>query len=356
MNYYFKRGIFFLLLYITCCLLIFPQTVSANETSGIGYTYKIIKPENQVGRAGYFDLRMSPGQKQTVEVEIYNFSGKELTVDVSVNPAKTNSNGVVEYGPSKLENDPSLKHNIKDIVKVPEKVTIASDETVKVPLEIEMPAETYEGYISGGIYLQKAETEEEKKADEKAEGVVNKYAFVIGMLLSESDVTLKPELSFNKITAGLTNYRNAFIINFSNIEAAYVEGMTVDAQIYKQGSDEILYDTKKENFRMAPNTYMNFPVNLNGERLIPGNYRGHILVKSGDQSWEWDEEFKITQEEADKYNAQDISLIQERGINWKLIAIIVGGILIVLLVIYLVVRRISNKKKALKKKKKRKKQ
>lgn len=241
----FKQVVLFLL-YITCFLLVVPQTALAEETSGIGYNYKIIKPENQVGSAGYFDLRMNPNQNQTVEIELYNSTDKELVVELAVNSAKTNSNGVIEYGPTKVENDSSLKHNIKDIVKVPEKVTLATKETKKVPVEITMPAEKYDGYIAGGIYLQKAATKEEEKADKKVKGVVNKYAYVIGMLLSESDTQLQPELAFNKISAGLTNYRNSFIINFSNIQAVYVEGMTVDAQIFKKGSDEVLYDSKKK--------------------------------------------------------------------------------------------------------------
>ncbi|WP_430602835.1 hypothetical protein IGJ02_000144 [Enterococcus sp. DIV0724b] len=354
MKYYFKQSIFFIL-YISCLAFIIPQTTYAKEESpGIGYSYKIIKPKNQVGSAGYFDLRMTPEQKQTVEVELYNMTDKELSVDMSINSAKTNSNGVIEYGPTKIENDPSLKYDIKDIVKVPEKVSLAPKETKRVAVEIAMPKEKYDGYISGGIYLQKSETEEEKKAAAATKGVVNKYVFIIGMLLSESDTTLQPNLSFNKISAGLTNYRNAFLVNFSNTKATYVEGMTVDTQILKKGSDEVLYETKKENYRMAPNSSMTFPVQLNGESFVAGDYVGHILVTAGDKKWEWQEEFNITKENADKYNEEDVSLIQDRGINWKIIAAITGGILASLLGIYLLVNRLSNKKNKKKRKKKQK--
>lgn len=336
-------------------MFIAPQVAFANDTSGIGYSYKVIKPENQVGDVGYFDLRMNPSQKQTVEIELYNLTDKDLTVDLSMNSAKTNSNGVIEYGPTKMENDPSLKHNIKDIVKLPKKVTIAPKGTEKVSLEIEMPAEKFEGYIAGGIYLQKSETDAEKKQTEKENGVVNKYAFLIGMMLSESDTTMKPELSFNKIYAGLTNYRNAFIVNFSNSKPVYLDSMTVDVQIYKKGSDEVLYETKKENYRMAPNSIIDFPVNLNGEMMQAGEYKGHIVITSGEQRWEWNEEFTVSNEDAAKYNAQDVSLTQERSINWKLIALIVGGLLVVLLIIYVVVRKMSKKKTSSKKKRKKRK-
>ncbi|EOL49941.1 DUF916 and DUF3324 domain-containing protein [Enterococcus caccae] len=354
MTRYLKRSIYFLL-YITCLTILIPQTTYANEdASSIGYSYKIIKPENQVGNAGYFDLRMNPEQKQIVDIELYNMTDQDLSVDLSVHSAKTNSNGVIEYGPTKLKNDPSLKYDLKDIVKVPEKVTIPPKVTQKVAVEISMPQEKYDGYISGGIYLQKSETEAEKKASESAQGVVNKYAFIVGMLLSESDTKVQPELSFNKIYAGLTNYRNTFLVDFTNTEATYVEGMTVDAQIFKKGSDDVLYETKKENYRMAPNSAMSFPINLNGESFIAGDYVGRIRVTAGDKKWEWQEEFKITQKDADKYNAEDVSLIQDRGINWKMILMIAGGILVIFLLIYLVTRAVSNKQKKKRKKTKKK--
>ncbi|OJG25623.1 hypothetical protein RU98_GL000864 [Enterococcus caccae] len=343
------------LFYISSLLLILPQTVCAQENpAGIGYTYKIIKPKNQIGNAGYFDLRMTPEQKQTVEIEFYNMTDKELSVDLSVNSAKTNSNGVIEYGPTKLKNDPSLVYDMKNIIEVPKKVTLQPKETKNIPVNITMPKEQFDGYISGGIYLQKTETNEEKKADEAEKGVVNKYAFIVGMLLSETDVKVQPELVFNKINAGVTNYRNAFLTNFSNTKATYVEGMTVDVQIFKKGSDEVLYESKKENYRMAPNSAITFPVNLNGESFVAGNYVGHILVTAGDKKWEWQEEFEVTQKEAEKYNAQDVSLVQDRGISWKIIVMIVVGVLGTLLVIYLIIHRISNNKVKKAKKRRRK--
>ncbi|WP_430603135.1 hypothetical protein IGJ02_000491 [Enterococcus sp. DIV0724b] len=342
MKKYLKQSVFFFL-YIGFLVLLIPQITYADD--GIGYSYKIIKPKNQIESVGYFDLRMTPEQQQTVEIELYNITDKELSVDLSVNSTKTNSNGVIEYGPTKLKNDPSLKYDLKDIVKVPEKVTLQPKETKNVPVEITMPKEQYDGYIAGGIYLQKSENSAEKKADKSAKGVVNKYAFVVGMLLSETDTKVQPDLKLNNISAGMTNYRNAFLVNFSNIEATYVEGMTVEAQIFKKGSDEVLYDTKKENYRMAPNSSIVFPINLNGESFVPGDYTAHVLVTAGDKSWKWEEDIKVTKDDADKYNNEDVSLIQDRGINWKVILIISGGILLVLLMIYLVIRVLSRRKK-----------
>ncbi|MEI5993781.1 DUF916 and DUF3324 domain-containing protein [Candidatus Enterococcus mansonii] len=350
-----SKPAFFLLIYIICTLFVIPQETYANEQpspADIGFSYYVRKPENQHSDAGYFDLRMTPSQKQTVNLEVFNDSDRELTIELALNSAKTNSNGVVEYGPTEIKNDPSLKYDVKDIVKVPSEVKVAAHSSVMVPVEITMPAERFNGYISGGIQLKQKETEEQKKASEKSKGVVNKYAFLVGILLSETDEIVQPDLSFNKISAGLTNYRNAFLLNFSNTQMNYVEKMSVDVKVYKKGSDEVLYETKKANYRMAPNSMIDFPINLNGEPFEAGNYTSHILVTTDDKKWEWKEDFEVTNDEADKYNGQDVSLIQERGVNWKLIALIVSVVFILFIAVFSFVRYTANKKKKKNKKKK----
>lgn len=316
---------------------------------GLGFTYKVVKPENQRTSVGYFDLRMNAGQKQTVEIELANGSDEEITIGVSLNGAKTNGNGVIEYGPSAIEKDKSLKYDFVDIVKGPKEVVIPPKTMVPLKLDITMPASDFNGFISGGIQL-KQQVKEDKEAKKKT-GITNEYAYLVGMLLSENDNVVEPNLELNKVYAGLANYRNAVFVNFSNVQPAYLENMTVDVQVMKKGSEEVLYDTKKAGMRMGPNNLIDFPVEMNGDRMEAGDYKAHILVTADDKKWEWTEDFTITDEEADKFNGQDVSLTQERGIDWKLIAMIVGGIIAVVVIIFIIVRSIQTKKMKNKKKK-----
>lgn len=322
---------------------------------GLGFTYKVIKPENQRGSVGYFDLRMVPAQKQTVIIELSNGSEEEIIISVSLNGAKTNGNGVIEYGPSAIENDKSLKYDFVELVTAPKQVVVPPRSVVPLNLEIDMPEASIDGYVSGGIQLKQVT----KKAEEKAKttGITNEYAFLIGMLLSENDTKVEPNLELNNVYAGLANYRNAVFINFSNVEPEYLENLTVDVQIMKKTSDAVLYDTKKAGMRMAPNSMIDFPVEMNGDRMEAGDYKAHILATSETGKWEWTKEFTITNEEADKFNDQDVSLTQERGIDWRLIAAIVAGGLVIVCVIFVTVRIVQQKKrkKQLEKRKKRKK-
>jgi hypothetical protein len=132
------------------------------------------------------------------------------------------------------------------------------------------------------------------------------------------------------------------------VQAAYLNDLTVEVQIMSKDSDTVLYDTKKASMRVGPNNMVDFPVSMNGEKMVPGDYRAKIVAVSGERSWNWEQEFTISDEEADKYNTQDVELIQEQGINWMLVGIVAGGMLIVVLLIFIIVR-IVNKKKTKKK-------
>lgn len=343
-----------IIFYIAITLISRPNAASANESSeeaaSSGFSYKVIYPENQHKEASYFDLRMTPGQKQTVVIQLSNSSDKEVTVDVGLNSTKTNSNGVLENGPSSLEKDSSLKYDFADIVKGKESVVIPPKQTVDYPIDITMPEATYDGVISGGIYMIERDQESEKQ-----EGMIkNKYAYLVGMLLTETDREVKPDLKLNKVYADLKNYRNAIMIDFSNTQSAYLDDMTVDVQVMGAKSDEVLYDTKQTKMRMAPNSKIKFPVSMNGEKMVPGDYRAHVLVtaKTGEK-WEWEQKFTISNEEADKFNQEDVSLLQENRINWQLILLIIFGVLIVILIIYFIVRTMNKKKKKNTKNKKR---
>ena len=337
-------------------LLVWPSTNLAESGS---FTYEVKHPENQLSKAGYFDLKMTPGQKQTVQIELTNPSpDSPVTVAIKRSMVKTNSNGVLEYGPTTIKDDASARINFDTVVTAPETITLKGGEVKSVDIAIQMPEESFDGILAGGIQLQVQESEEDLKKRADQTGVTTRYAYLIGMMLSETDTPVQPELEFNRIYPGLSNYRNAIIVNFSNTEMTFVSDMTIDFNVTKKGSDVILYETKKTDMKMAPTSMIDFPVLLNGERMEVGTYTGHIVVTSGDQTWSWTEDFEITKEDADKYNKQDVSVVQESGIDWLLILWIAGSVLGVLLLLFVSLHFYKKKKKtkqAQKKSKKRKK-
>ncbi|MHC5228300.1 DUF916 and DUF3324 domain-containing protein [Enterococcus sp. LJL99] len=338
-----KKG-YLLLLFSLYIVAFFGFSVNANAQQN--FTYEVVKPENQQGDVSYFNLRMTPGQKQTVEIRVTNSESEEQTIDVEINGAKTNSNGVIDYGGLAIKNDDSLKYDFKEIVKGPNEITLAPNETKSLLLEIDMPEVSYDGKIIGGITMKSKPTKKEEEENKKAKGVISQYAFLVGMVLQETDTPVEVNLKLNKVYAGLANYRNSIFADFSNVTSEIVEGMSVEMEVSKKGSSAILYDTKRTDMRMAPNSLIEFPLEMNGDKMETGDYKAHILVTAKDnKKWEWNQDFKITKEEADKYNTQDVGLVQERGINWKIIAGIVLGVIVLFLFVFFIVRKMNRTKK-----------
>ncbi|MGX7264239.1 DUF916 and DUF3324 domain-containing protein [Enterococcus crotali] len=323
------------------------QKVNANEKDpggATGFTYKVSFPENQMEEnIGFYKLKMAPNAHQVIKIALSNPGKEVLTVDVSLNGAKTNQNGVIEYGDSTIENDASLKFDFKEIVTGPKTVELKPGETKDLDLAIQMPETMYEGTIAGGIQLMRANQKEE--TDKKGGSqIINQYAYVIGLLLQENDQLPSPNLELNSVKANQDNARNAIFVNFSNIEAAYLNNMTIEVQVTEKNKEAILYERKQTAMRMAPNTFINFPVSMNGEKMVAGKYKAKILVTSDDKKWSWDQEFTIDQKEADKFNERDVGLVQEKGINWQLIALIVGGLVVGIALIFIILVMIRKRK------------
>lgn len=314
-----------------------------NSAGATGFTYSISFPDNQIDKElGYYKLKMTPGQEQQLSIMLSNPSAEKVVIDVKLNGAKTNQNGVIEYGESAIKNDPSLKFNFIDLVEGPKSVELAPGETKSLELTVKMPETEYDGVIAGGIQLMRAG--QEATTNSGGSKIINQYAYVIGVLLQENEAVIQPDLSLNSVKAGQNNYRNAIFINYSNTKAAYLNDMTAEVQITEKGKETVLYERKQTAMRMAPNSFIDFPVSMNGERMISGDYEADILITSGDKKWAWKQAFKITDEDANKFNERDVGLVQEKSLDWKLILLLVAAFLIGIFLLFLVVHFFRKKK------------
>ena len=326
-------------------MTVFAADPTENPAGAVGFAYNIEFPENQVSEAGYFDLMMGVGQKQTINVTLINPAKEEVTVLVGLNGTKTNKNGVVEFGQTEIENDPSLKFAFEDLVKGPDKVVLAPGESRKLELDITMPKTEFDGVILGGIQLKR---DDSKDAAGEVSGaqIKNKYQYIIGVTLRVNDKKVQPELALNDVYADQFNYQNAIFVNFSNVKAAMLSDMSIEVQISKQGQGEVIYETKKNAMRLAPNSFINFPVSMQGEKMAPGKYTANILVKGSDNTREeWSSDFEITREEADMFNNRDVGLIEEKKIDWTFIILISSVSLVAIALIYWVITLLQKKKK-----------
>lgn len=314
-----------------------------NAAESTGYTYKINYPDNQVTPGGSLKLAMTPKQQQQVTVELENYSDEDMTIDLSLNGARTNGNGVLEYGPSIFAKDDSMKYDLTDLVTVPESISLPAKGKSELVLDIKMPEVAYDGIVTGGLEMQRADQGEDAESS-GGQMIINKVAYLFGITLSMTDVEVSPELALKKVYPELANYSNAIFLDVANTTAVKVDDLVLDAQITKKGSKDVVYESKKANMAMAPNTLMAFPISLGGEEMVAGKYTANITASAAGKEWTWTEDFEITDEDADKFNQGDVNIVQERGLNWKLISAIVFVGLFVIVGIFLIARLVINKK------------
>lgn len=314
---------------------------------------KAILPDNQDSEASYFDLRMTSGQEQDLEVEVYNSSDKEVEIGVATNAASTNDNGVITYSVPKVR-DESLKVSFEDIATTSGKIKIAANGTGIVKVHLKMPETSLDGIILGGIYLTlpKSETKDEAESSSKKAGMIveNEIAYSIGVKLTETDTAVAADMKLKKVFASQVMSRNSVKVNLQNPTSLLIDDITYHAKVFKKGSNEILQETSVIGYRMAPNTNFNLGINWENQKFTAGTYKLSLTARSEalDQEWSWKEEFKISADEAKKLNETAVDLEVDNTFYYILVGI---GLLIVLILIIGVIVYLSKKKAARRRKK-----
>lgn len=323
---------------------------------------KAILPDNQHNKeVSYYHLMMKAGQKQEIDLQLFNSSDKETTAEITLTAATTNNNGTIDYNLPSKEIDKSLLYPFPSIATTPKEVKIPANSDITTKIAIEMPMEEYSGMILGGINVKvKKEKVEEKK--EKSSGgmkIENEMNYSIGVVLVENEETVKTDMTLERVFASQVMGNNTTKATLRNPTAAVMENVTIEAKIYAKGSDAVLYETKQEGYRMAPNSSFDFGVPIGNERYKAGEYRIKLTATSDPkkpedgekQVWEFDESFTIKREEADKLNAEAIDLPTD-----YLPYIIMGGIallvVIALIVFIVIVKRKKKQAKELEQKRK----
>lgn len=327
-----------ILLFTVCILGLFGVNV---EAADMKYSIEANIPENQIDKnLTYFDLKMEPGQKQTISLTLRNHSDKVSTFTIEPHSAATNRNGVIDYSKKLEKKDSSMKYSFEELITGETKHTLQPNEEKKVEFTIQMPAESYDGIILGGFYIHK-QADNADKEEEKSVQIKNDYSYVIGAKLTETSKEVEPKLNLNGVKPNLENYRTVVTANLQNTEAVIVSGLSVDAKVYKKGSDSVLHETKKDGMSMAPNSNFDFAINWDNQELKPGKY--HLKLAANDKmdrTWEFEKDFEIKGKESNSLNKEAIELKDD---NMKLYIII--GACVLLITILLIVLFIMMKKR-----------
>ncbi|KRN30814.1 c-terminal membrane anchored cell surface protein [Weissella halotolerans DSM 20190] len=308
------------------------QGLLPSYASELPFAVEPATPANQVNqKATYFDLKLKPGAKQTVYVNLRNDTKDVVEVGNTVGRAYTNTAGVVQYDSVnkkdlKTRMDASYKKqgDLLDIVTMPKSITIRPHSSVKVPIDIHMPENAFKGVLAGGITFQQTNVKEQKQT--AGANVVNRYAYTVGMVLQNDTAKVKPVLKLGKTAVAQLNYRTAFIADIHNTKPTFVNGVTLTGKIFRAGSDKVLYEVKadKKNAKqLAPNSIYRLPIPLNGDRLKPGRYRVEIKMDANDGHWKFSKTFTVAKSEAERLNKRDVTVHTIAWWVWLIIALVV---------------------------------
>lgn len=321
-------------------IVVMPLTTYADSNES-AYSVNANIPDFQKNKnVSYFDLQLDPNQKKEISIHLANSAKEKAIFNVDVNNAATNSNGVIDYGQTDLKKDLSAKYVLNQLVTPKnQEIELQASESKDVTFQVQMPKDHFKGIILGGIHISKKDN-----VSEKVDGTAirNKYAYVIGVKLQNDTDAVTPDLKLNSAKAGLQNSYTTVFANVQNPTPGIISKVNFDAKITKKGSKDVLYETKKENMSIAPNTNFDFPISLNKEKIEAGDYTVTIDANEGntDKPWHLTTDFTIQSEKAKKINKEAVT--EDKGIPY-LPAIITVGILLLLIIAFLSYKLLKQK-------------
>lgn len=318
--------------------VIFPTVGRAAEDS-LNFYVTPEFPDSQVeGSTSYFDLNLATGETETLSLKIQNARSEPIQVQVTPHTAYTNVHGVVEYGKDAHEPDSSLSYSLDKLIEPSGVIELVGNETKTIRVPLHMPNETFKGFLAGGLRITEVKNEaEETTSGEEGVAIKNEFAYVVGVVVSNSRDSVQPDLALLDVFADQLNYRNVISATIQNFTPTFVNRMTVDATVQRVGEDEILYQANEEMMQMAPNSHFDFPISLEGDRFQSGEYVLNLKATSGEEEWSWERTFTIEADEARSLNRADVTI--DTSLNWWMIGSIVLVTLLLGIILYLLVQK-----------------
>ncbi|MBQ0137746.1 MAG: DUF3324 domain-containing protein [Kurthia sp.] len=326
--------------------LFIPGKAQIASAAELNFSVESVLPDNQRDKKQtYFDLRMKPGQEQTVYVLLKNSTKKKVTVNIGANEAKTNMNGTTQYDTNKIERDSTLKYSLADIVTVEKKVVVKPNSEQKVPVKIKMPNEDIPGIILGGLSFQQKDSEVDKdeKSEEQGLSIKNRFSYNLAMMLSTNDDKVKPELVLNDVKADLYNARTVILANIQNTQPMLMNQLEVKANVTKKGDSEQLFKKNAKEMQMAPNSNFDYTIPLDGKTIDAGDYTLTMEATSMGETWKWKKDFTVTDDQSAKFAEKDVDVTEEESSNW--LWWVIGGVVLLAIIAAIIVllRKKGNK-------------
>lgn len=332
---YIRFFIFVTVLFIIFCTAAFPGVASA-EAAEQPMSVKPILPENQkVGVAGYFNLLVNSGDKQTIYLQITNNKKENIVVALAPANAYTRPAGGIFYAAEIDSLETILLDKffaLSNYISMDKEVIIKPNETVNVPIEVTVP-DMKNGSILGGVLISEIapaieDVKEETKEDEAKFKVITKSVFAVAIQLDLPEQAT-PAFSFGN--AGFNPVGPNVFIAMRNDAPMIQRQISGTYQVTNKDGQE-LFAGMFEPIIMAPKTQMNFPMHWDSSVLEPGKYTLSIAANVAGKEMVAEENFNINKAAVETYAERANQPIAQTQVGipyWVAIAavVIIGGLM-----------------------------
>lgn len=308
-------------------------TTYADGTPKLNFSYYAVQPQTQLDHSkDYFYIQTKPGEKQQLQIELTNTSDEEVRVKMVVKDAISTENGKIAYG-DPLIKDETLINPISEIVVPEEKeVTLKGLEKKMVTLNVNPPAEHYDGAKIGAVTLISEDSE-------KLENMVKvESGYRIAIVTSESgeDFNSGTMLDLIDVKPTLVDGRKVVQAAIQNPEPQSVEAVEIEAEMINAKTKEVVKKTKVSNYAFAPNSTLPFIFDWGLSNLEPGNYQMKMKAKNAQHEWTMEKDFVITGAQASKLNEESPFRIVTP--TWMKVTSIALGVVTIIVGIILFIR------------------
>lgn len=276
---------------------------TAYAASGSDFSVEPLNAEGTINEQGFYHFVGEAGKQDNFKIKITNYSDKEITIHADVHSASTNENGLTSYL-SQETFDESLNYKSEDLVTLDkEKLTIAPHYTTFITGTVTYPKSDWPGDILGGIRFTK-ETDKKTK-----ETITHEYAYTVGLLLNSKDGKSEDnELALHSVKANQRNLRNFIEANIQNSAAAMIKEMSIEANIFKEGTRDSIYHYTVSDMRMAPNSNFDFGIPTGDVPLQSGVYKLTMHVNADGKTYDFTKTFELSAREVRQLNASAVNL------------------------------------------------
>lgn len=331
-----KKGLWGLLLSLSLLvvgLFGWPLTSSAATQPAANFVVTPLLPKNQLNtKDGYFNLKVTPGSTQVLQLSVTNPGTSSRQIDVSPVNATTADTGTIVYIPSD-RTDPSAQTTFTKMTSKPISLTLGAHQGKTVTFETKIPKSGFTGEILGGLFVTNPKTSEaSSKRNAQNFQLANRYAVTTAVALwcqPNKPISAKVQLASTKVSYSKTDTAPMVVAKLRNLAPIAFGDLQMRAQIFEQANGHQVVSQTLKNRSMAPNSWFDSAIGLGDKPLPAGRYTLKLKLASGDRHWNFTRPFTLSKAHAQEQNTSTKPANSHQQV-WFWLA---GGSVLVLLII-----------------------